>query len=81
MCDNARKQCPLLMNLGGRLIWIILMECLDHVGCIGKVFRWFPACGIRGVVEPFPLDEIEQPQPVAMAVESAVKDPINLPLI
>jgi len=63
-CDNIRKcikQCPLPMNLGGRLIWISLVECLDHIWCINEVFGWFPTCGIRGVVKPSPFDEVEQP--------------------
>ena len=44
MCENVRKhieQGPLSMNLGGWLIWVSLMECLDHIGCIHKVFGWF----------------------------------------
>jgi len=35
--NNVRKnieQGPLFMNLEGQLIWISLVESLDHVGCI-----------------------------------------------
>ena len=39
------------MNLGGWLIWISLMECLDYVRCVCKVFRQFPTRGIGGVVK------------------------------
>ena len=81
--DSAKKMkhCSLQKNLGGRLIWICLMECLDYVGCIGEVFRWFPACGIGGVVKPLPFDEIQQTQPLMMAIKTAVKDLIDFPLI
>ena len=40
-----------------------------------------PSCGIRGVFKPFPFNEVEQTQPIAVAVNFAVKDPIYLPLI
>ena len=33
---------------------------MDRVGCIRKVFGKFPTRGIRGVVESFPFDQIEQ---------------------
>ena len=56
------------MNLGGRLIWISLMECMDHVRCVGKVFGQFPVHGVEGVVKPSPLDEVKQSGPPATAV-------------
>jgi len=63
MCDNVRKnlaQCPLPMDLGGQLIWIGLMECLDYIRCIHKVFGQFTTHGIQGVVKPFPLNEVRE---------------------
>jgi len=57
------------------------MECLDHVGCISKVFGRFPAHGIRGVVKPFPFDEVQQSQPLMMVIKPAVQDLIDFPLI
>jgi len=69
------------MNLGGQLIWISLVECLDYIGCIRKVFRWFPTCCIGGVVKSFPLNQVKEPQSLAMMVNSAVKDPRDFPLI
>ena len=75
------KQSPLLMNSGSRLVWIGLMERLDHVGCIREVFRWFQTGGIGGVVESFLLDKVQQPWPLATAINSAVQDRMNLPLV
>ena len=43
--ENIRKsirQGPLLMGSRIQLVRIGLMECLDNIGCICKVFRWFP---------------------------------------
>src|SRR5882724_11343187 len=43
--ENIRKiirQGPLLMDSGSRLVWIGLVECLDNVRCVHKVFRQFP---------------------------------------
>ena len=43
--------------------WVVRichMECLDQVGHICNVFRWFPVHCIGCVVKPFPLDKIEQ---------------------
>src|SRR5882724_7450929 len=54
------KQGPLLLNSGSWLIWVSLMECLDHIGCIRKVFWWFPTHCIWGVVKSFPLDKVQQ---------------------
>ena len=34
-----------------------------------------------GVVESFTLDKVQQPWPLVMAINSAVQDPMNLPLI
>ena len=68
------------MNLGGQLIWISLVECLDYIRCIHKVFGWFPTCGIR-CVKPLPFDKVEQPQSPAMAINPAVKDLMDFPLI
>src|SRR5882724_5861865 len=69
------------MNSGSRLIWIGMMECLDHVRCIREVFGWFPTCCVRGIVKPFPLHEIQQTCPLAMPIDPAVKDPMNFPLV
>jgi len=83
-CDDVRehvKHFPLPVNLGERLIWISLMECLDQVGCMCKVFRWFPAHFIRGVVKSLPLDKLEQAWTFATMVELAVDDPTNFPLV
>ena len=57
---KSTKQGPLLMGSGSRLVWIGLMECLDNVGCVHKVFGRFPTHGIGSVVEPFPLDQVKQ---------------------
>ena len=66
------------MNLGGQLIWISSMEHLDHVWCLSKVFRRFPAFFIRCVVK---VDKIEQPQALATMIKPAVKDLTDFPLI
>src|SRR5882724_8833144 len=58
-----------------------MMECLDNVGCICEVFRRFPTCGIGGVVESSPLDQVKQSRPLATAINPAVQDPMNFPLI
>src|SRR5882724_3003490 len=70
-----------LMNLGGRLSWVSLVECMDCVGCLHKVFGWFPTRGIRGVVEYFPFDQIEQSSPLVTTIDPAVQDPMDFPLI
>ena len=54
------RQWPLVMNLGGQLSWVSLVECLDHFGCICQVFGWFPTCHVGGVIKPFPLNKIQQ---------------------
>jgi len=63
VADNIRntiiKQGPLFMSSRSQLIWVCLMECLYYIGCIHKVFGWFPTCCIRGIVEAFPLDEVQ----------------------
>ena len=69
------------MNLEGRLIWISLVECLDHIWGICQVFRWFPTCCIRSIVKPFPFDKVQKPRPLVMMVNPAVKDPMDFPLI
>src|SRR5882724_4604891 len=82
--ENIRKsikQGPLLMGSGSWLVWIGLMECLDNVGCVRKVFRQFPTRGIRGVVEAFPLDQVKQSRLLVTAINPAVQDPVNFPLI
>jgi len=63
MCDNIRKQMnhgPLSMNLGGQLIWISMIECLDYIGCVHNVFGQFPTFGIGGIVKPFPLNKVKE---------------------
>ena len=69
------------MSLGGWLIWISLVECLDHIRCIHKVFGWFPTQCVRGVVKPFPFNKVEQSQSLVIAINPAVKDPMDFPLI
>ena len=69
------------MNLGGQLSWVSLVERMDHVGCIHKVFGWFPTRGIRGVVESFPFDQIEQSLPLVTTINPAVQDLIDFPLV
>jgi len=71
VCKNIRKhieQWSPTRDLGGWLLWISLVECMDNVGCIHQVFGQFPTCGIRGIVKPFPLNEVKEPQSLAMAV-------------
>jgi len=63
------------------LVWIGLMECLDHIGCVRKVFRWFPTRGIGGVVEAPPLDQVKESRSLATAIDPTVQDPMNLPLV
>ena len=69
------------MNLGGCLIWISLMECLDYIGCIHKIFRQFPTHGIGGIVKPFPLNKVKESQSLVTVINPAVKDPMDFPLI
>jgi len=69
------------MNLGGQLIWISLVEQMDDIGCVGKMFRWFPTCGIQGIVKPFPLDKAMEPQSLAMVINPAVEDLMDFPLV
>ena len=45
------------------------------------MFRWFPACGVRGVVKALPFNKVEQSQSFATSVESAVKNPIHFPFV
>ena len=45
------------------------------------MFRWFPACGVGGIVKPFPFDKIKQPQSFAMVIHSAVEDLMDFPFI
>ena len=54
------KTGPLFMGSGSWLVWIGLMEGLDNIGCVCKVFRQFPTRGVGGVVEAFPLDQVKQ---------------------
>jgi len=59
MCDNIQrkiKYSALSINLGGWLIWISLMEHLDYIRCVLKMFVQFLTHGIRDIVKPFPLD-------------------------
>src|SRR5882724_5446402 len=69
------------MNLGGWLIWVSLVECLDYIGCIGKVFRWLPTHHIGSVVKSFPLHKIQQARPFVMTIDPAVQDPVDFPLV
>src|SRR5882724_6079475 len=75
------KQGPLLMSSESRLIWVGMMECLDNVGCVCEVFRQFPTCGVGGVVESFPFDQVKQSRPLVTAINPAVQDLMNFPLI
>src|SRR5882724_4943891 len=75
------RQGPLFMDSGSRLVWIGLMECLDNIGCVRKVFRRFPTRGVGGVVEAFPLDQVKQSRPLATAINTTVQDLVNFPLI
>ena len=45
------------------------------------MFRWFPAHCVWGIVKPFPFDKVEEPQSLAMAINPAVEDPMDFPLI
>jgi len=69
------------MNSGGWLIWISLVEHLDHMWCVHKAFGWFPYRGIKGIVKPFPFNKVQQPQSLAMAINPAIKDLMDFPLI
>jgi len=69
------------MKLGGWLIWISLVECPDYFGCIHKVFGWFPTHGVGCVLKSLPFDKVEQPQSPAMAINPAVKNLMDFPLI
>ena len=70
-----------MTNLGGQLVWVILVECLDYIGCIHQVFRGFPTHCIWDIVKPFPFSEIKEPWPLAMTIKSTVEDLMNLPLV
>src|SRR5882672_7339224 len=67
--------------LGQWPVGMCLMKSLDQGGRVGKVFGWFPACCIRGIVEPFPFNQVEEAWALVMVIELAVEDPIDLPLI
>ena len=69
------------MSSGSRLIWVGMMECLDNIGCICEVFRWFPTHGIGGVVKSFPLNQVKQFRPLVMAINLDVQDLMNFPLV
>ena len=57
------------------------MKSLDQGRRVGKVFGWFPACCIWGIVKPFPFDQVEEARALAMVIKLAVEDPIDLPLV
>jgi len=58
VCNYVRKDIEqVLMKLGGQLIWMSLVECLEYIGCICEVFRWFTTCCVGGIVKSFPLDQ------------------------
>ena len=78
---EVKKFVALPRDLRSGLVWVHLMESLDQVGCIGKMFGWFPTCCVGGVVEALPLDQVEQPPPFAMPMDLAVEDPMDLPLV
>jgi len=82
--ENIRKtirQGPLFMDSRSWLVWIGLMECLDNIGCVHKVFRRFPTHGIGGVVKAPPLDQVKESRPLAMVIDPTVQDPMNFPLV
>jgi len=54
------------------------MEGLDYIRCVRQVFRRFPACCVGSVVKSFPLDQIEEARSLAMTVDPAVQDPMDL---
>src|SRR5467141_3923527 len=72
---------PPSKDLGQWPVGMCLMKSLDHGGRVGKVFGWFPACCIWGIVKPFPLDQVEQARALATVIKLAVEDPIDLPLV
>jgi len=55
------------------------VEGLDQVWGIGKVFGWFPAGCIWGVIKPFTFNQVEETSALSMAIHPAVQDPIDFP--
>ena len=72
---------PPSKDLGQWPVGMCLVKILDQGGHVGKVFGWFPACCIRGIVKPFPFDQVEQAWALAMVIKLAVEDLIDLPLV
>jgi len=61
------------MNLGGQLIWISLVEFLDHIWCVSMVFRCSQLVALGVLLNPS-IRQGKAAQSFAMVINPAVED-------